>query len=180
MTVSLFGIGGLSLAPLPAVAMPSSVHVAVCIALCAMGHIFRDGWPATRSTHLARLGGGFWCLGGALAVDPGWHAPVYAAAVWLGYYFDMKHGEGQGADNWASMGFLALSGVTSLALVAGAAAWLDGPWWALVALAGLAKSAIWPLCWRVKPDRWWAWAQPTRIAAATFGAVVGAIIAAAG
>jgi hypothetical protein len=152
---------------------------ALCIALCAWGHVVRDGFPATGSTQLARLAGAFLCFAGALEMQPhGWHAAVLAGAVYAGFYADARHGDGQGADNWRSIGFLALSGVTSLGPLALIAALVVKGSAGFLCLAGLVKPPLWWSMWRLAPDRWWAWAQPTRIAAGVFGMVVGGLLAA--
>jgi hypothetical protein len=157
----------------------TALHVALCIALCAAGHLVRDGWPPLGSTQLARLAGAFLCFAGALEVQPhGWHAAVIAGAVYAGFYADSRHGEGNEANSWRSIGFLALSGVTSLGPLALTAALVVKGSAGFLCLAGLTKCAIWPLCWWVKPDRWLPGVYPTRVAATLFGAVVGAIVAA--
>lgn len=149
------------------------IGTVVCILVCAGGHVFRDGTPATGSTQLARFVGGFICFLGALAVQPPAVAAAFGAAIWLGFYTDQKHGDGQGADNLKSMGYLALSGVTSLVPLALAAGWLLG-WRHLgIPVAGLLKPPIWFFAWLAAPS--WV---PTRIAAAVFGALVGALVAA--
>lgn len=141
------------------------MSAALCILLVGFAHLVRDGWPATGSTQLARFLGGALCFAGALAVHSWQVAAVMAGTVWLGFYLDMKHGDGQGADNWASAGYLALSGVTSLFPLA-----LVTHWW--LAMFGIVKVPIWFGCWHV-PQRF---IYPTRVAAVSFGVVVGIMI----
>jgi hypothetical protein len=151
---------------------------ALCIFLFAWGHLYRDGYPATHSTHLARAIGGFMALAGAIgAIGPAWGAAV-GLAIWIGFYVDQKHGEGQNATGWRDVGFLALSGVTSLLLAAAVLALRDvlayrDPWGGLFVLLGLVKPGIWFFWWRVRPDRLWSWLEPTRVAAINFGAFAG-------
>src|SRR5258708_2585302 len=102
----------------------------VCIALFAFGHVVRDGWPAWKdilaglvgtrfewvyhlSTQLARISGAVICGLGALMVHDWTMALELSGAILAGFYFDMKHGEGQGATTCDDAGYLALSGVTS-------------------------------------------------------------------
>lgn len=151
--------------------------IALCVLLCMVGHIVRDGWPPTNSTQLARFLGAFWCYFGAVAVHSTQWAAALAGAVWLGFYTDMKHGEGQGAGAWRDVPYLLLSGVTSLVPLAILASWYHGWHYALILLAGIAKPPIWFAWWRARPDRFWSWCYPTRAAAITFGAVVGALLA---
>lgn len=168
--------------------------IVLCILLCLAGHIVRDGWPSYKmmlgglvggrlewlyhlSTHLARVSGAVLCgIGGGLV--GGWSFGAMAGtAVLAGFYIDMKHGEGQGADTTASYAYLALSGVTSIAVLVGLLAWLGNPWLSLWLLAGFTKPPIWILAWKYLRNIQATWFQPTRVAAGVFGAVVGAIIA---
>jgi hypothetical protein len=168
------------------------MSVALCIVIFALGHMFRDGWPALHTTHGARALGAVTCMLGAVFVAP-YQAPIIGFGVWVGFYFDMKHGEGQGPDD--SMGeidhnlpFLALSGLTSLIPLTAAMVWFIGAHrWPLVFI-GLAKPVIWPLCWYALPRsglmrRWIlnaageSFFAPTRIAAMSFGAAIGAAVA---
>lgn len=157
--------------------------IALCVLFFAFGHLVRDGWPALHSTHLARFGGAIWCFDGLLAVADPNTAFFLGAAVWAGFYFDMKHGDGQSATGWRDAGFLALSGVTSLVplfLVAGGHLDLGALTYTLdfhyapVLLLGLTKPAIWFAAWAINPARWWTPAYPTRVAAVAFGCVVAA------
>lgn len=145
----------------------------LCVALFAWGHVFRDGTPATGSTQLARAIGGFICFLGALAVLPLDFAAVCGGATWLGFYADQKHGDGQGANNWKSIGYLTLSGVTSLLpLVLALVLWTANPKEAVFLIFGFLKPLIWFEAWLAVP-RW----TPTRIAAGIFGALVGLVVA---
>lgn len=153
------------------------IYIALCILLCAVGHMVRDGWPTLHSTHLARGLGAAWCYFGALSLFSPHDAAALAAAVWIGFYFDMKHGEGQGP--WSgtlhNLPYLILSGVTSLVPLDVALSAITGHYLIPWCLAGLVKPAIWWTAWAIKPDRFWSFLQPTRVAAITFGAVVGAL-----
>jgi hypothetical protein len=152
------------------------MNTVLCIALFAAGHLMRDGSPPLHSTHLARALGAFFCLAGASAVLAPWPAVLIGLAILAGFYTDQKHGEGQQARGWTDAAYLALSGVTSLAP-------LDLVVWAVtgngfpIAIVGLAKPPIWFLCRYIGPDRFWAPAYPTRVAATVFGAVIGLVIA---
>lgn len=145
----------------------------VTILLFALGHLFRDGSPATGHTHVARWGGAFLCGLGALAILAPWEADLVGLAMLVGFYVDQKHAKGQDTRGWKDAAYLAWSGVTSLVPLAALAAYICGPWTGLAALAGLAKPAIWFGCAALKPARWWAPAYPTRVAATLFGALAG-------
>lgn len=177
---------------------------AVCIGLFALGFLNRDGFPATGETQLARFVGAFWCMGGAAAVLSPVAAFAVGLAIWLGFYTDQKHAEGQQARDWKDAGYLALSGVTSLTplvvalstrfLDGGAAGWLVGLAFvvdlkvaAIGALVGLVKVPVYFAAWRLFGENEngqrvppFGWAQPTRIAAIVFGAVVGAAVSVLG
>jgi fucose permease len=144
----------------------------------AWAHLYRDGFPATGQTHLARGIGGFMAMW-ACALAYGWWGAAIGAAVWVGFYLDQKHGEGQQARDLKDAGYLALSGVTSLALPA-AVAWVAGQEMAALALLVVAtlKPGIWFAAWRVNPARWHPWLEPTRVSAILFGAAVGAAMVA--
>jgi hypothetical protein len=152
--------------------------IAICIALFALGHLFRDGSPTTDSTQIARLGGAFLCGLGALSVLPPHEALIVGLAMLVGFYTDQKHGEGQNARGWTDAAYLALSGFTSLVQLTLALIYFHGPWAGLVALAGLIKPPIWFAAWAVNPARWWTPAYPTRVAAMIFGALIGAVVGA--
>jgi hypothetical protein len=158
---------------------------ALCILLFAAGGLVRDGWPATGSTHLARFLGGFLCGLGVLAICAPLSALTIGSAIWLGFYLDQKHGDGQSATGWRDAGFLLLSGVTSLVPLAGVAWWLSGdPHGLLVLLLGLAKIPIWFGWWAIEGHHgerrmtgFWPWLQPTRLSAICFYAAIGAVVA---
>lgn len=160
---------------------------AVCIGLFALGFLNRDGFPATGETQLARFVGAAWCAAGASAVLPPSLAFAVGLAIWLGFYTDQKHAEGQQARDWKDAGYLALSGVTSLAPLALVGAWLFGLPYLALALVGPAKVPVYFAAWRLFGENEngqrvppFGWAQPTRIAAIVFGAVVGAAVSVLG
>lgn len=150
----------------------------IAIALCAIGGLVRDGMPPLGSTHAARGLGGFLCVLGGFLTTWDWTGALLGFAVYLGFYTDCWHGEGMQARDWEDAGYLAVSGLTSLLPLAVASWWLDGAWW--VALVALAKPAIWFTAWRL-PVKWShdpeGFLVPTRIAAVTWGALVGGILA---
>lgn len=146
--------------------------VLATISLCALGHLVRDGWPILGSTHAARALGGFFCVLGGFLLTWDYTGALMGLALYMGFYADMEHGEGQRTRGWMDVPYLAVSGVTSLLPLAAASWWLYGPWFALVALAGLLKPPVWFAAWRTVPIDW----QPTRIAAVTWGALCGGLI----
>lgn len=148
-----------------------------CIVLFALGHLVRDGWPATGSTQLARAIGGGFAIAGAAFASP--HAVLLGLAVWAGFYADQKHGEGQRGATWKDAAYLTLSGVTSLVPLACAEAWFNGPWSFLLLAAGLLKAPIWFGWWHSPVQQLGPWFQPTRLAALAFGALVGLVVVAA-
>lgn len=148
--------------------------LAACILLCAIGHLVRDGVPTTGSTQLARFLGAALCFGGALCVHPWQAAALAGAAVYAGFYTDMKHGDGQGADTPASIAYLFLSGFTSLTPLA----IVTAPHGIVLCLAvGAAKPPIWVLAWLGNVSGKLPGVYPTRVAATAFGAAVGVIVA---
>jgi hypothetical protein len=172
-----------------------------CILLFVAGHLHRDGYPAWKdmlarlvgtpfefvyhlSTQLARIFGAVLCGLGALMVHDCTMALAVGAAILAGFYFDMKHGAGQGATTWDDAGFLALSGFTSLIPLALVAIWFHGEPAAMLVLAGFTKPPIWFGWWSLeghhgegRMTRLWSWLMPTRLAAMTFGGVIGAAVA---
>lgn len=177
----------------------------LCILLCALGHLHRDGYPAWRvilrplvggpfgwlqslSTQLARLCGGALCTMGCLCLYPDRHGAILGALITLGFWADQKHGEGQGGSSASDASFLMISGMSSLFPLANYAG-------IFVMYAGLAKVPIWFFWWgmqrRFAIDRYLRVLNtggpekeslfvPTRLAAATFGALVGAAVVAIG
>jgi hypothetical protein len=163
-----------------------------CVALFFAGHVIRDGWPSFKemlaglvgtkmewlyhlSTQLARLTGAAVCgVGAALVVGP-LFGLIVGAAILVGFYVDMKHGEAAGVDTKTAVFDAFLSGVTSLVPL-GVAFTLDGSLLGFVVLVGLLKPAVWKLAWMLCPNRQDTWFQPTRIAAGVFGALIGAAI----
>lgn len=160
------------------------IIIAAVIITFGAGHLVRDGWPALGSTHLARLFGGLWCVAGAALLSPGWDGVILGAAVYVGFYADMEHGEGHRTRGWIDVQPLLVSGLTSilpLSVAVATRSWdierlelvVDLPTLAFA----LAKPAIWFACWRL-PAEWWSddpqglW-KPTRAAAVTWGAIVG-------
>ncbi len=156
------------------------------IAWSAIAHLVRDGFPALGSTHLARFAGGAIATAGAWTLTDLHMAAVLGSAVWAGFYTDMQHGEANEGDWRPGI----VSGVSSLAPLAVAAAVIVAPWWGTVAALGLIKPPIWRAAWALNPARirrqdWyplWAFplAEPTRVAAMAWGALVGATIVAIG
>lgn len=168
-----------------------------CLALFALGHVVRDGWPAWKtilgplvgtpfewvyhlSTQLARISGAAVCGLGAWMVHDWTMAAAIGVAVLAGFYVDMKHGDGQGASSWDDAGYLSLSGLTSLIPLALLAVFLRGEHAAFIVFAGFAKVPIWFGWWALEGKSGritavWPWGYPTRLAAMTFGAVVGGL-----
>jgi hypothetical protein len=151
------------------------------IAFTTLAHVIRDGLPALGSTHLARAAGGLAVTAGGLLFFPWPTALVLGLAITAGFYTDMRHGEANKGD-WRDG---IISGCASLTPIAAAAVGLHmSPWWALLVLAGLAKPPIWQLAWRLDPGRFTkrvpAWAaplaEPTRVAAIMWGALVGGLL----
>lgn len=149
------------------------------ILLFALGHMIRDGIPPLGSTHAARGLGGFCCILGGFLLTWDWCGVLLGAAVYAGFYSDMLHGEGHRARGWKDVLPLSVSGMTSLAPLALAAALAVNPWLGLIVLAGAIKPPVWFAAWRL-PVKWsgdpeGVWV-PTRVAAVTWGAVVGVLI----
>jgi hypothetical protein len=140
---------------------------AFVILLFAAGHLIRDGWPPLGTTHGARIIGAAVCGLGAALVAESLTAAITAGAVLAGFYFDRRHAEGQKAQTPADTDFLMLSGLTSVAPVV-----LLAP---LAILAGAAKPLVWRAAWAVVPES--RWLSPTRVAAMTFGALIGLALA---
>ena len=149
--------------------------IALCILLFALGHLVRDGYPATGSTQLARALGAAICGLGAFAVSSWSIALMVAGAILVGFYTDQKHAEGQRARGWTDVCYLLLSGVSSLVPLAGLEYYLRGDFYILV--VGLLKPEVWFSAWRFIPVSWSPPAYPTRIAAFVFGATVGIAVA---
>lgn len=153
---------------------------AVCVALFALGHVVRDGWPALGSTHAARALGAAFCGFGAIATTRfPWASSAVWLGVWLGFYLDQKHGEGQNAgtavNSWlVDYGYLTLSGVTSVLLIVALRLFFESLWPAVAVLAvGVLKPVIWFGCLHGIPDGY----VPTRWAAGIFGALLGLAVA---
>jgi hypothetical protein len=158
-------------------------HVAP-ILLLAWSHLYRDGYPATHSTHLARALGGFIAIC-AYSIPLGLPGAAVGAAIWAGFYIDAKHGEAQADAGWLNLkGWLLrlLSGSTSVALPAATAGVLAYfalvPWQLALTLvvAGLTKTVIWPFWWTVRPNRLWSFLEPCRVSAINFGAAIGTAV----
>lgn len=154
--------------------------IAATILLCALGHLVRDGWPILGTTHGARLLGGFLCMLGGFLLTFAWPTTLLGAALYAGFYADFHHGEGQRARNPRDALALAISGISSLAPLAAAAYWALAPGAGWLWLAGLVKPAVWfaawrlPIGWSRDPD---GILQPTRLAAITWGACAGGLLA---
>lgn len=143
---------------------------AIAVLLITAAHVYRDGFPRLGSTTLARSLASFLCLAaGAIAFDS-WQGAVLGLSIGIGFWTDRKHAEGQRARGWVDAGWLASSGLTSLAPLAVAAGVLLNPWLAFLALVGLAKVPIWFLTMRYLPS------HQNRWAAVAFGFVVGAAL----
>jgi hypothetical protein len=150
------------------------------ILLFAVGHMIRDGWPTLNSTQAARALGAFVCFLGAWATLPIMLAAVVGAAVLVGFYCDTDHAEGQGPwnGNWSNALYLSISGVTSMAPLAVALTlWHMDAWYLVLLCLGFLKPPIWFFWWTFNPNNYWSFLQPTRLAAMTFGASVGAAAA---
>jgi hypothetical protein len=148
----------------------------LAVALFAAGHLVRDGVPVMGKTLAARYAGLVLCVMGA-AVGMG--TPLWGLlaglATGVGYWLDQRHGEGQWPEDWRDARDLAISGITSLALLAVVLGfyvmWQYG---VLVLLVGaLGKPAIWFAARYFVPVRLY----PTRVAAGVFGALVGLVVA---
>lgn len=153
------------------------------IFLSAIGHVIRDGFPALGSTHLARLAGATVVGLGLLLFTDWMTAAVLGLAVLAGFYTDMQHGEANEGDWTAGI----ISGCTSLAPIAAAAIGLHmSPWWLAALGIGAVKPLIWRAAWLLAPlqlytsvPQWVAdLLEPTRVAAAAWGAVVGGVLCA--
>lgn len=146
------------------------------ILICFIAHVIRDGYPSLGAgmTFFARLLGALLCVGAGYLAGQLWGAAL-GSCIGIGFWTDWHHADGQQARNWKDAGWLAVSGISSLALFAiGSVVVHRAPVFALVGLAGLAKPPIWFLCWKYVPQGHVF--QPTRVAAGVFGAVVGAAL----
>lgn len=151
--------------------------------LTALGHMIRDGWPPLGSTFLARLAGAS-VVGLGLLLFADWMtAAVLGLAILAGFYTDMQHGEANKGDWTAGI----ISGCTSLAPLVVAAAGLHMSLWWLAALGiGAVKPLIWRAAWLLAPLQLYSSVpqrvadllEPTRVAAAAWGAVVGGVLCA--
>ncbi len=148
------------------------IEALAAVLLCAVGHLFRDGTPPLGSTQIARAVAGVFCVVGALLLFPLWVGVAFGLAVWVGFYSDQQHAKGQQARGWQDAGWLAVSGVTSLAPIAIVAMLTLQPWAWLVFLAGALKPAIWFGAYEVVSQK----NYPTRPAAVAFGALVGVVL----
>lgn len=175
-----------------------------CVLLFGVGHLFRDGWYPTGSTHAARIGGALLCGLGAALVAPWLTALVVGAAILAGFYLDSDHAAGQGPeDTLAEFEHngprLLVSGLTSVLFLPFALALLHpigyGPdhyhldWHYFFMLgAGFAKVFIWPAAYYVTrrfgltryvmlpPNYNESLFAPTRVAATVFGMVIAAYV----
>ncbi len=151
------------------------------IGFSAIGHVIRDGVPALGQTWLARATGGLAVTAGCLVLFSWPTALVLGLAVYAGFYTDMQHGEANKGDWRAGV----ISGCTSLAPLAAAAAGLHmSLWWLGVVATGLIKPLVWQFAWWLDPGRllnvvpMWAMplTHPTRVAAIIWGAWVGVLV----
>ena len=95
-----------------------------CVLLCAAGHFCRDGNPPLGYTQAARALGAACCTIGALLILPWLTALILGAAMFVEFYADQQHAQGQGAATWTDAMWLTVSGVTSLVPLALAAGWM--------------------------------------------------------
>jgi len=151
--------------------------IAATILLCALGHLVRDGFPILNTTHGARALGGFLCTLGGFLLTWEWHGALLGFALYVGFYADMLHGEGQRGRGWVDVLPLIISGCTSL-LPLGLASILINPFYGLVVFAGILKPLVWFGWWHL-PIKWNPEAEffvPTRMAAITWGALTGLLL----
>lgn len=150
----------------------------VAVALMAVAHVVRDGLPALGRTFYARAAGAALCvLAGGLA-GLSWQGALMGALIGAGFWADMKHGEGARARDLRDAAWLMLSGFTSvLPLAAGAGYMFGAALFSAVALIGaLMKPAIWFAAWALNLQGRWRSAEPTRVAAGVFGALIGIVV----
>lgn len=144
-----------------------------CAALFSFGFVIRDGWPALGSTTAARIFGALICGVGGAVISPALGVAAILSML-AGFYSDHDHATGQQAVTPRDAGYLLVSGFTSLVpLLVFVVAWNWPnvlPCIAVVALLMLSKPAIWFLSREALPH-----GSFTRLAAAVFGAVIGAV-----
>lgn len=158
--------------------LPHWIGPLLCVVLTSAGHLVRDGWPPIGMTNLgSRPVGGLLCILGCIALF-GWAiGGALGLSVFIGFWLDQKHGEGQRARNWEDAGYLAISGSTSVAF-ATAVAWYFYGWPAFVLSAmALLKPLIWNFYWHGFSWPSAGWLQPTRMSAITYGAALGGLLA---
>ena len=136
------------------------------ILLSILAHLIRDGLPPLGRTTYARLLGTILCVIGSLLTSYSWEGLVIGLAIGVGFWTDMKHGEGQQARNLKDAGWLLLSGVTSLLPLVIVSIYID-TMWITILLAALVKPIIWFSAWRIVT------VSPTRLAAGWWGLIVG-------
>lgn len=154
--------------------MENSSSYLLCVSLITLGFVVRDGWPVLGHTNRsARPVGGFLCGLGGMALFNDYVGVAIGVALFISFFLEQKHGEGQRARDWSDMKYLAISGVTLVALpTAVLMSLVDVKAGFLGGFLGLVlKPVIWWVSWRVRPsDGWW---QPTRVAAIQFGIMYG-------
>lgn len=164
-----------------------------------LGHVFRDGWPPTGQTQVARVSGALLCCVGLYypvlhGLGSPWVAgiagfnylfPLYVAVpVLIGFFIDSDHARGQQARGWADAGFLLISGLTSvLPMIVLLSLLISGPYilgWSSTILWPLAAAFLKPPIWFLT-KRWIPTTEPffyyTRVSAGLFGAAFGATVA---
>jgi hypothetical protein len=149
------------------------------VLLFAIGHMIRDGWPALGTTQGARALGAFVCFLGALLLFPLSVAALIGVSILLGFFTDVDHAQGQGPWNGTltNLPYLLISGVSSVTpLAILLSAWFMNPWYMALLAIGLVKPVIWFVSWAINPAQYWSFLQPTRVAAMTFGAVIGTVL----
>lgn len=147
-----------------------------CLACFAFAHVIRDGWPPLGSTLYARLSGTCFCLLGGLLASFSWVGLASGLAVGIGFWTDMKHGEGARAQDNIDLEYLFISGITSLAPLILLLAIVISPWMLLLSLAAFKKPPIWLCAWKWESLVLRDWYVPTRAAALTWGVWVGLLV----
>ena len=150
--------------------MPHYISALLCVLLFTLGHVIRDGWPATGHTQLARLFGAAACGIGAYLYAGPLIGLAAGGGVLLSFYADQDHAEGQNAKGWRDAAYLMVSGLTSVAPIVVTMVYFIHFKAVFIMFVGFFKPVIWFTAWRIAP----ASVAPTRLAAAVFGAAIGA------
>lgn len=141
--------------------------------------VLRDGWPSfgPGRTQLCRIVSALICVAGGYLAVPNWTGAAYGLAVGLGFWTDRDHANGQQARDAEDALWLAVSGATSVVVLALLSGWLINPRVGIgvFAAGAVIKPLVWFAAWRAfSPGTHWA--VPTRMAAGTFGALLGATV----